>query len=180
MDIAVIADVVSAVAVLLGLGFAGVQLRHFRLTRQRELALELVHSFQTEAFSKGLYLLADLPDDCTPEELQSRLGSEAQNVFVLLTTWESLGVLLHRGELSLDMVDDFFSGAIIVSWRKLSRFVVIMRSRLDRRTYYEWFQYLAERMVERERVTPPVPAYEAFPVSGRRTRVSSVPRTPPT
>ena len=50
-----------------------------------------MHSFQTEAFSKGLFLLADLPDDCTPEELKSRLGSEADNAFVLLTTWESLG-----------------------------------------------------------------------------------------
>ena len=35
-----------------------------------------------------------------------------------MTTWESLGILVFRGEVSLDLVDDFFSGAVELSWRK--------------------------------------------------------------
>lgn len=159
MSLDSIADLVAAVTLVIGLAFAIVQLRYFRLAREREVALELVHSFQTPAFAKGLFLLAQLPDDCTPDEMSERLGSADENIFVLLTTWESLGVLVYHGEVSLDLVDDFFSGAIVVSWRKLARYVTHMREQLERDTYYEWFQYLAERMLERERRVPPVPAY---------------------
>jgi hypothetical protein len=162
MGITEIASVVSAVAVVIGLIFAGVQLRLLRLAREHELALELVHSFQTPAFAQGLFLLSELPEGCTPEELEERLGARTEHVFVLLTTWESLGVLLHRGQVTLDLLDDFFSGPIVVSWLKLKRYVEIMRERVQRETYYEWFQYLAERMSERETTRPPVPAYVEF------------------
>ncbi|MCY7354268.1 MAG: hypothetical protein LH470_04175 [Lysobacter sp.] len=61
--------------------------------------------------------------------------------------------------MSLDLVDDFFSGPIVVSWDKLRRFVEEDRVELQRATYNEWFQWLAERMHEREICTAPVPAY---------------------
>jgi hypothetical protein len=35
------------------------------------------------------------------------------------TTWQSIGVLVFRGEVSIDLVDDLFSGPIVASWRKL-------------------------------------------------------------
>jgi hypothetical protein len=52
-----------------------------------------------------------------------------------------------------------FSGPILISWRKLSRYVSEQRAMLDRETAFEWFQWLAERMMEREKLAPPVPAY---------------------
>jgi hypothetical protein len=30
-----------------------------------------------------------------------------------------MGVLVFRGEVSIDLVDDLFSGPMVVSWRKL-------------------------------------------------------------
>ena len=72
-----------------------------------------------------------------------------------------MGVLLFRREVTLDLLDDFFSGPILVSWRKLNIYVGEMRRVLQRETGAEWFQWLAERMMEREKLTPPVPAYVA-------------------
>jgi hypothetical protein len=57
------------------------------------------------------------------------------------------------------MVDDFFSGPIVLSWRKLRRYVEQQRLELHRDTIWEWFQWLAERMLERESATPPIPAH---------------------
>ena len=76
-------------------------------------------------------------------------------------TWESLGLLVFRREVTLDLVGDFFSGPIIASWRKLSCYIAELRSDAHRDTYFEWVQWLGERMVEEEKQTPPVPAHIA-------------------
>ena len=76
-------------------------------------------------------------------------------------TWETIGVLLFHGELSIDIIDDFFSGPILISWKKLLPYTTAVRQQYDRETWSEWFQWLAERMMERESKTPPVPAYIA-------------------
>jgi hypothetical protein len=48
-----------------------------------------------------------------------------------------------------------------VSWRKLHGYVEEDRHDLRRETVWEWFQWLAERMSEHEKQTPPVPAHIA-------------------
>jgi hypothetical protein len=52
-------------------------------------------------------------------------------------------------------MDDLFSGAIEISWRKLHVFVEEDRRATERDTVWEWFQWLAERMLEREKKVPP-------------------------
>src|SRR5450432_3711237 len=85
----------------------------------------------------------------------------ADDVFMVGLTWESLGVLLFRREVTFDLMDDLFSGAIIISWRELHVFVEEDRRTTERNTVWEWFQWLAERMLEREKGVPPVPAHIA-------------------
>ncbi|PYJ68275.1 MAG: hypothetical protein DME76_12800, partial [Verrucomicrobia bacterium] len=74
-------------------------------------------------------------------------------------TWETIGVLLFHGEFTIEVIDDFFSGPILISWRKLLPYTTDLRQRYHRETWSEWFQWLAERMMERESKSPPVPAY---------------------
>jgi hypothetical protein len=103
-----------------------------------------------------------LPDGLSKEEIENAAGDDFHLVYALMTTWESLGVLVHRGEIDLDLVDDFFSGPIRISWRKLKGHVMGERSLLQRDTIEEWFQWLAERLEEMESKTPPVPAHIAY------------------
>jgi hypothetical protein len=96
------------------------------------------------------------------QKIREVLGPDgADDVFMLGLTWESLGVLLFRREVSLDLMDDLFSGAIIISWRKIHVFVEEDRRITQRDTVWEWFQWLAERMSEREKSVPPVAAHIA-------------------
>ena len=74
---------------------------------------------------------------------------------------ESLGVLVHHPEISLAVVDNFFGGPVLITWRKLRRYVEEDRVCLGRDTIHEWFQWLAERLSEREAAAPAVPAYVA-------------------
>jgi len=136
VDISTLANLINAIAVTAGVIFAATQIQYYRQRRRRDAMLELVRSFQSPAF----------PSDA---------------VYLVALTWESIGVLLFRRELTLDLIDDFFSGPIVLSWKKLQVYSDEWRRTLDRETFSEWFHWLAERMMEREKLAPPVPAYIA-------------------
>ena len=78
-----------------------------------------------------------------------------------LTTIESLGILIFHREIKIEIVDDFFSGIIILSWKKFERYIKEMREIGKRETYYEWVQWLAEQFQKRESRMPAVPSYIA-------------------
>ncbi len=161
MSIEAFFQAVEAVAVVFGVGFAIVQVRQHRREKRREAALELLHSFQTPQFAKALNIVFNLPDGLSKEEIESTVGDDFHLVYALMTTWESLGILVYRGEVGLDLVDDFFSGPIKISWQKLKGHVMGERSMLERDTIEEWFQWLTERLAERESQVPPIPAHIA-------------------
>jgi superfamily I DNA/RNA helicase len=162
MDLSTLANLINAFAVSAGVIFAATQIRYYRQRRRRDAMVELVRSFQNPSFTSAFRRVLSLPDDATTEQIREKLGPEGEEIVYLVTlTWESLGVMLFRGEVTIDLIDDFFSGPILISWRKLNVFVEEDRRALDRNTVSEWFQWLAERMIEREKSTRPVPAHIA-------------------
>jgi hypothetical protein len=162
MDISTVANLINALAVTAGVIFAAVQIRDYRRQRHRDSMSALVRSFQTPSFAHSLRRVSSLPDNATREQISAMLGPDGEDdVYALLTSWEALGILLYRKQVSIDMVDDFFSGPIVVSWRKLVGYVEAMRTEAKRETYFEWVQWLAERMMQRESKTLPVPAHIA-------------------
>jgi hypothetical protein len=162
MDLSTIANIVNAVAVTGGLLFAAVQLRYYGHRRRRETMLELVRSFQSPAFTAALRRVLSLPDGADTKTIHELLGADGEDaVYLVSLTWESLGILVFRREVTMDLVDDFFSGPILISWRKLEVYSEEWRRLYNRDTGQEWFHWLAERMMEREKATPAVPAYVA-------------------
>jgi hypothetical protein len=162
MDLSTIANIVNAVAVTAGLIFAAVQIRQYRHRRHREAMLELVRSFQSPAFTSALRRVLSLPEGADTKTIRELLGPDGEDaVYLVSLTWESLGILLFRREVTMDLVDDFFSGPIVLSWRKLKVYCEEWRQIMSRDTGSEWFHWLAEQMMEREKTAPPVPAYVA-------------------
>jgi hypothetical protein len=162
VDLSTLANLVNTAAVTAGVIFAAVQIHHYRQRRQRDAMIELLRSFQSRDFTSALRRVNSLPDGADVRKIREVLGPDgADDVFMLGLTWESLGVLLFRREVTLDLMDDLFSGAILISWRKLRVFVEEDRRVTERNTVWEWFQWLAERMLEREKSVPPVPAHIA-------------------
>jgi hypothetical protein len=162
MDISTLANLINAIAVTAGVIFAAAQIRQYRQRRQRDAMLELVRSFQSPAFTAALRRVLSLPDGADAKKVREVLGPNGEDaVYLVSLTWESLGVLVFRREVTLDLVDDFFSGPLVISWQKLKVYSEEWRRTLNRETGNEWFHWLAERMQERERTSPPIPAYEA-------------------
>src|SRR3989440_5919033 len=162
MDLSTLANLINAFAVTAALIFAGVQISYYRQRRRREAMLELVRSFQSPAFTSALRQVLSLPDGANAEKIREVLGPDGEDaVYLVALTWESLGILVFRREVTLDLIDDFFSGPILLSWQKLKVYSEEWRTAQKRETFSEWFHWLAERMMEREKLLPPVPAYIA-------------------
>jgi hypothetical protein len=163
VDISTFANVVNAIAVTAGLIFAAAQIRYYRQRRRRDSMLELVRSFQSPAFTSALRRVLSLPDNADSQKIREVLGPDGEDaVYLVSLTWESIGVLVFRRELELDLVEDFFSGPILLSWHKLKVYSEEWRRVLNRETGNEWFHWLAERILEREKTLAPVPAYTAY------------------
>lgn len=152
---------VTAVTLVVGVVFGMIQLRQFRRARQLENALEFLRSFQSPQMGAALRLVFDLPPGLSGKETEEALAEHMDLVYSLIGTWESIGVLVFRSEVELDLVDDFFSGPIRVSWEKLEPLVTRVRETSGRETIAEWFEWLADRLAEREAGESPVPAQVA-------------------
>jgi hypothetical protein len=121
----------------------------------------MLNAFQTSDFLRGLMCVFDLPENAGQAQIDQLPPEQFLAIYMILGTWERLGVLVFRHEIDLDLVDDAFSGPIIQSWQKLGQYVKEFRAFVRRDTALEWFQRLAERMLERETTAQSLPAYLA-------------------
>jgi hypothetical protein len=110
VDLSTLANLVNAFAVTAGVIFAAAQISYYRQRRQREAMLELVRSFQSPAFTSALRRVLSLPDGADTQKIREVLGPDGEDaVYLVSLTWESLGVLVFRREVTLDLVDDFLA-----------------------------------------------------------------------
>ena len=84
-------EFLGGMAVIAGVVFAVIQIRQYREGKQREIALELLRSFQTPDFAKALMTVYNMPGDLTKGEIEAHAGNDMHLVYALTTTWESLG-----------------------------------------------------------------------------------------
>ncbi len=161
MELSILLDVITAAAVIVGILFGLLQLRHYHLSRTREADLFLLNSYQTAEFAQGVWLVQELPDGLSKGEIEERLGQSAGFLYLVMGTWDSVGILVFNRELSIDIVKVAFGDSILFSWKKLERYVREVRKDLERETRFEWFQWLAEKLIDRKQGSR-LPAYLAF------------------
>jgi hypothetical protein len=162
MDFSLILDLITAVAVVTGILFGLLQLRHYHLSRQREADLFLLNSFHTGEFLHGIGHLQEFPNGLTKKEIDQHFGQDIRLVYVVLSTWERIGMLVFNREISFDMVEEAYGELLIISWHGLEKYVAEIREELQRERLFEWFQWLAERMLDRERSQTREPVYVGY------------------
>jgi len=159
MSAPVIISLISAAMFVISVIIALIQLSLVKKQRAREAELLLVRSFQTMEFMRAQNLVLNLPDGLSKKDILEMKPEEKNLIFYWLGSWEALGIMVFKREISLSVMDDYFSGPIIISWKKLAAYVEQDRKDLNRETMHEWYQWLAEHMMERENKIPVKPAH---------------------
>lgn len=152
---------VETAAVVLGVLFGLFQLRQLRLQREMQAGIELLHPLQTPQMAGAVMAIHSLPDGLVGEQLHQKLGDRFESVMGVLGLFESLGPVIARGHLPIEMYADNYRGVTVICWKKMQPYVEDRR-RQGWPQLYEWVQWLAERMEERTDLASDVPAFERF------------------
>lgn len=158
---------VESLAVVIGVIFGLIQLRQLRHQREVQAGLELLAPLQSPESAEALLLLHDLPDNLTGAELRERLSGHYRSAIATLAMFESLGPIVARGHVPIDMYAEFYRGPTVLCWRKFKRYIEEQRKG-GWESLFEWLQWLAERMEERAPAQSDTPAHVRF-ASWRRS-----------
>ena len=148
MDLQTIVDIAQlagTATVIGGTVFGLMQLKEFRIQRRNAAAGDLMRAFMSAEFANAMAVVMNLPDGISGEELRAR-GPEAEQAATLIcTTFETIGVLVHEEVTPFPLVMALTSGSLIVMWRKLQPWVLLLRAEQSNPCDSEWFQWLAEQ-----------------------------------
>jgi len=155
MDWSTSLDVIRTVALVAAVVFAALQVRNANRTRKEQAAVELVRSMQSAEWMTAVGPVSRLPTGGVAH-LDPDLEAFATTIALRL---ETVGYLVYRRTVPLDVVDDLVGGMTRVAWTRLRSWVLKGRQGSGNEKSYEWFQWLAERLAERG--PSPTPAYVA-------------------
>tara|TARA_B100000287_G_scaffold97696_1_gene89758 strand:- start:83 stop:634 length:552 start_codon:yes stop_codon:yes gene_type:complete len=165
------AEILGLITILGAAIYSWFQIKELRSSRDSTTAMNLASNFQSQDFVVGLTSILNMqfdpidydPDDPNNfERLQNHFGENWPNVMTVLTTWESLGVLIHRGNMDFHAFYDLFSGVVVKNYEAFSFYLEPIREDPDNKDM-EWFIWLVDRIKEYEKEgsgTPP--AHIAF------------------
>ncbi|MDX1481148.1 MAG: DUF4760 domain-containing protein [Woeseiaceae bacterium] len=160
-DLANIVEIFGALAIIFGIAFGLIQLRQHRKQTRMLAIVELARSFEDREFTEAYRLIAALDDGLTAEEFNN-LGDEYVSAALRVgMKFETIGVLIYKGIVPIDAMSDLVGGVAIMMWDKLRIWVEATRKANRHELMFEWFQWLAERLKERDRGVRR-PAWEAY------------------
>ena len=161
IDLPIVLSAISAAAVVGAVVFAGLQVKAANRSRAEQAAITIVQTAQSESWTRALHLLLKIPAGATTKEIDA-LGPEIERAIEEVgVRVETIGYLVFRRIVSMETVDELVGGVVVFWWYRILPFVERDRHRTSNPKSYEWFQWLAERLVERRNVGSGLPAYMA-------------------
>ena len=143
LDVATVVNGVSAVAIVVGVVFAVVQLRQSDRDRRDAAAVTVVGTVQTQEVRQAVRMILELPDRVDPEVVRSdpTLLDAALAVDSACEMW---GSMVYEGVVDHQMLDRMVGGWVRGTWSRLSLWVETERTELDSPNVGEWWQWLVE------------------------------------
>jgi len=113
-------------------------------TRQAQLFMQLYQQFCGKEFVDQMNIIRfrwTFPTDFNEWLMSSETTEEVNRLFSTIYYFEGLGVLLKRGLINAEFIDDLMSAQIISIWERMEPFMTLVRSQLGP-TAGEYYEYL--------------------------------------
>jgi hypothetical protein len=149
-----IPSIVAAVSVIVAL-FLGIrQLRHIVNNRQAQLFMQLYDRYSSEEFLNDFTTIIGLQwtdfDDYWEKYGLENNKDIALKIHSTGSYFEGVGVLVKRGLISVEMVDDLMSGSIIRYWEKMCPMIIEQREMFNWPEALEWTEYLYDQIMKKK------------------------------
>ncbi|MHB8432672.1 MAG: DUF4760 domain-containing protein [Candidatus Tyrphobacter sp.] len=161
MELATLLNIVSTLALVGALIFAGLQIRAGNRVRDEQATIKLIEAALGAVLAQPATLLADVSSTVSSADVvnvsQETLRAIQETGFRL----EALGYLVFVRVVSVQSVEELMGGLIALWWSRIKPYAEYERQRTGNPRMYEWVQWLAERIAERRRNEPAEPAFVA-------------------
>ncbi|MDA4124588.1 MAG: hypothetical protein OK438_03955 [Thaumarchaeota archaeon] len=143
VDLGILLTAVSTVAVLLGVIIGVRELRHFTRVREADVIRAISEKVSDPDFVRNFILITKMQYK-TYDEIEGR--PEEVAMIIWLTFIEGLALLVKRGIVSLDVVDDYWHGTVRTVWTKCEPILRSYRVKYNFPEIGEWAEYLYLRI----------------------------------
>ena len=152
-------SLVSTIAIVVALLFAGVQVREATRARRDQAAVALMQSAQGDSWTHSMDTVSRIPAGLEAAQIELQ-GEAATNAIVdFAVRLETIGYMVYSRLVSLEMVDDLLGGVILMYWARARGWVVRERERTGNGKLFEWCEWLADRVGERRAARGHEPAH---------------------
>ncbi|MFQ5982242.1 MAG: hypothetical protein ACE5KS_02595 [Woeseiaceae bacterium] len=140
-----IAELLGGVSIVAALTFGVFQIREFKKRRRDAVAAGLMQSFYSADLAHAVSLLRLLPDGISAEQLREQGLQYEESAILVTTTFETMGILVHRGIAPFSLVEELAGGIAVVMWRKISAWLETVREEQNQPSWAEWYQWLVDQ-----------------------------------
>jgi hypothetical protein len=159
-DVANIVEIIGILAIVFGVLFGILQLKQHQKQSRDMAIVELARSFEDPEFTEAYILVTDLAVGIDDNELRSKGPEYVAAAMRVGWKFETVGVLIYKRVVPLDAMADLVGGFSLKMWSILGEWAQEIRQKENQPEFFEWYQWLVERLVERGESTRE-PAYEA-------------------
>jgi hypothetical protein len=170
---------IETAAVVLGVAFGLLQLRQLRFQREIQAGIELLRPLHSPMMPEHVMAIHALPECLGAKQIVERLGDRFGSVVAVLGLFESLGPIVARGHIPIEMYAESYRGVTVLCWKKMRPWIEQRRNE-GWPNLFEWLEWLAGQMEARTRLAPDVPAFEQFRAWKSPADYERLRRQPPT
>jgi hypothetical protein len=145
MDVNTLANLVTTIAVVIGVGFGIVEIRRASRDRRDRAAVEVVRSAQTQDIQRAVGIIMNLPDDADPDLIR-RDATLRDAAMLVYFTCEMFGTFVFEGVVELHTLDRMVGGWVRATWRRLRAWIHAERVENRNVNEGEWWEWLYERL----------------------------------
>lgn len=152
---------VTFIALLAGIIFGILEIRRASVARAEKAALDVFEITIQRDVMDALARILDLPENADPELVRgspdARQASE-----LMMNLFEYWGIMVFYRVVPLRTLDLLVGGVVRGSWSRLRLFIQAERERTGVHVRAEWFQWLADRLLEYPQPEKQLGAHVAF------------------
>ena len=145
MDLSLVLNLVTTVAIVVGLMFGLFELRQALRSRRDLAAVDIVRTVQTQEIRRAVTRVLELPDGVDPELVRGN-PHLLEAALAIDSACEMWGSMVFEGVVDLHMLDRMVGGWVRGTWHRLHRWVE--QERIDSRSpnVAEWWQWLYDML----------------------------------
>jgi hypothetical protein len=162
VDAGDLASIATAAAVIVALVVGLAQVRATQRQRRDQAAVEICHDLVNDVFVASIQPIFELPAGASAAQVRALGPKVLAGIDQADFPLEAVGTLVAHRVIPLALVDDLMGGMVVEGWSRIAAHVEEKRGEKGWPSYGEWWQWLAERLEERHRASPRVPAHVAL------------------